>query len=114
MEASAVATLLKTNNEEHKISSEWFNGSPRKSEALSAPLGRAPTYAGVEAGVHVMKAQLGPVDMDVGVGVDTGVGVKDHSLSAKVLGVGFSIGKETSVSVFGSKIGVNFGRCVVM
>ncbi|KAI1890252.1 hypothetical protein AGOR_G00151800 [Albula goreensis] len=69
-----------------------------------------------EAGVSVMtraelaavEAAAGPVNAKIGLGIDTGAAVKDGSVEAKVLGCGVSLGRKTSVSVFGTEIGLSF------
>ena len=42
--------------------------------------------------------------------VTTGGGIKDDSASLKLLGTGISIGRRTSISFFGSEIGLDFGK----
>lgn len=70
----------------------------------------AGTYLGVEAGVSLVKAEASLFDLNLGVGVDTGAGIKDESLDVKVAGCGFQIGRKVSISVFGASFGIDFGR----
>ncbi|GAA6035078.1 hypothetical protein JCM8097_002173 [Rhodosporidiobolus ruineniae] len=69
-----------------------------------------PTYAGAEAGVNLVKAQVSAFDLQIGLGVDTGFGVKDGSLTTEVAGCGFVIGKKVGISVLGSSFAVDFGK----
>jgi hypothetical protein len=67
-------------------------------------------YVGADAGVSLFKAEASIFDLNLGVGVETGAGVKDGSLDVHVAGCGFQIGKKLSISVFGSSFGFDFGR----
>ncbi|OAQ23793.1 hypothetical protein K457DRAFT_50443, partial [Linnemannia elongata AG-77] len=68
------------------------------------------TYVGADANVSLLKADVSMFQVQLGVGVDTGIGIKDDSLSAKVGGFGFSVGRVMSIEVFGSSFGVDFGK----
>ncbi|KAK5809322.1 hypothetical protein F5H01DRAFT_348987 [Linnemannia elongata] len=68
------------------------------------------TYVGADANVSLLKAEASMFQVQLGVGVDTGIGIKDDSLSAKVGGFGFSVGRVMSIEVFGSSFGVDFGK----
>jgi hypothetical protein len=70
----------------------------------------AGTYVGVEANVSLVKAEASIFDLNLGIGVDTGFGIKDDSLGAKFAGCGIEIGRKVSISVFGSGFGIDFGR----
>jgi len=70
----------------------------------------AGTYVGVEANVSLVKAEASIFDLNLGLGVDTGLGIKDDSLGVKFAGCGFEIGRKVSISVFGSGFGIDFGR----
>uniref|UniRef100_A0A671U6I0 Uncharacterized protein n=1 Tax=Sparus aurata TaxID=8175 RepID=A0A671U6I0_SPAAU len=64
----------------------------------------------LESGARAMaKAELastsvsaGPVKATVGLSADTGVGVGPSGVEAKVLGTGFTIGREVGLSVLGT------------
>jgi len=43
-------------------------------------------------------------------GVQTDIGLKDYSFGTHVAGWGYTIGKKTSISAFGSSFGIDFGR----
>ncbi|KAG9063304.1 hypothetical protein KI688_004186 [Linnemannia hyalina] len=68
------------------------------------------TYLGVDANVSLMKAQASIFDAQIGLGVDTGVGIKDDSVQMEVGGCGVTLGRKVAVSVFGTSFGVDFGR----
>lgn len=65
---------------------------------------------GAEAGVSLINAQVSLFDLNLGVALDTEVGIKDDSLVIEALGCGFKIGRKVSISVFGSSFGIDFGR----
>ncbi|KAF9570866.1 hypothetical protein EC968_001305 [Mortierella alpina] len=68
------------------------------------------TYLGADANVSLVKADASIFEVQLGVGVDSGIGIKDDSLTAKVAGFGFSVGRKMSIEVFGSSFGVDFGK----
>ncbi|KAG0001778.1 hypothetical protein BGZ80_008532 [Entomortierella chlamydospora] len=72
--------------------------------------GSVGAYTGVEAGVSLIKAQASCFDLNLGYGVDTGIGYRDGSYEMKLDGWGFQIGRKVSISVFGSSFGIDFGR----
>ncbi len=49
-------------------------------------------------------AQAGPVNVQLGLGVDTGVHIGLDGVEVKFLGTGFSFGPKTSVSLLGSEV----------
>lgn len=69
-------------------------------------------YAGADAGVSLFKGSASLFDLNLGVGVETGAGIKDGSLDLHVAGCGFQIGRKVSISVFGASFGIDFGRLV--
>ncbi|KAF5001154.1 hypothetical protein FDECE_11051 [Fusarium decemcellulare] len=70
----------------------------------------AGSYLGAEANVSLFKAEASIFDLNLGAGVDTGVGIKDDSLALNLAGCGIQIGRKVSISVFGSSFGIDFGR----
>ncbi|KAF9177428.1 hypothetical protein BGZ51_008769 [Haplosporangium sp. Z 767] len=68
------------------------------------------TYVGAEANVSLIKAKASIFDLNLGVGVDSGIGIRDDSFDARVLGCGIQIGRKVSISAFGSSFGIDFGR----
>ncbi|KAF8980009.1 hypothetical protein BGZ46_004772 [Entomortierella lignicola] len=71
---------------------------------------RTGTYLGAEAGVSLIKAQASIFDLNLGLGVDTGFGIKDDSVDVHYAGCGFQFGRKVSVSAFGSSFGIDFDR----
>ena len=70
------------------------------------------SYIGADAGVSLIKAEGSIFDLNLGIGVDTGAGIKDESLDIHALGCGFQVGRKVSISVFGNSFGLDFGRLV--
>lgn len=71
---------------------------------------KVPVYAGVEASLNLVDAQAGPFTATLGAGADTGAGYQDQSVGFKVLGTGVKVGRVCEISVFGSKIGIDWGK----
>ena len=46
----------------------------------------------------------------LGLGINTGAGVKDGSVGAKILGCGLQLGQKTGVSLFDNEVVVDFGK----
>ncbi|KAI1267790.1 hypothetical protein F5Y18DRAFT_271099 [Xylariaceae sp. FL1019] len=67
-------------------------------------------YAGFEANACLFKAEASIFDLTLGLGVDSGAGIKDDSYSIEALGCGISIGRKVSISYYGSSFGIDFGR----
>lgn len=90
------------------------NGKPIEQvsvDVFTAGLGAtAGSYVGAEANVSLFKAEASIFDLNLGVGVDTGAGIKDDSLDVRVAGCGVQIGRKVSISAFGSSFGIDFGR----
>lgn len=63
----------------------------------------AGTYVGADASIHALKYETDGARLKIGLGVDTGAGLRDGSLEAKFLGTGFSFGRETGFSFLGSE-----------
>ena len=63
-----------------------------------------------EAGVHLPKVEASAFDLNLGVGLDTGGGIKDDSLEVKALGCGVTVGRKVGISVFGASFGIDFGK----
>ena len=68
------------------------------------------TYAGAGAELNLFKADASVFDVKLGVGVQTGAGIKNGSIDAHIAGCGVTIGKRMSISVFGNEIGIDFGK----
>ena len=66
---------------------------------------------GVGLSANLINAKASVFDLNLGVGVDTGVGVHDDSVTLEAAGCGFTVGRKVGVSVLGNSFGVDFGRC---
>ena len=56
------------------------------------------------AGPGTASASAGPLGIKVGLSLDTGVSAGVDGVEAKFLGIGFSVGPKTSVSVLGNEV----------
>ncbi|XP_063297739.1 uncharacterized protein LOC134586165 [Pelobates fuscus] len=126
---SAEGTFAQSGTYVHKGSNKAGERIPKVGAYAEAGVGKASAEysvfeaeargpnasAGAEAsaiGVNAMaraeigsaSATAGPINVRVGLGVDTGVSVGPDGLELKVLGTGFRFGPTTSLSLFGSEI----------
>lgn len=63
----------------------------------------------MDAGVTAFKYGHDNAEIKLGLGVDTGIGIKNQSVVVKVLGTGLTFGDEIGFSFFGSEVkGKNF------
>lgn len=69
-----------------------------------------PVYAGAGASANLVDMEAGPFTGTLGAGVDSEVGYKDQSVGFKVLGSGVRVERVCEISVFGSKIGIDWGK----
>ena len=95
--------------------SAWTHQDPNdpwhvKMEAGKAEAGASlGSYTGIDANVTAFSYGHDNGQLKLGLGVDTGVGIKDGSLSVKVLGTGLTFGDTIGFSFLGSSIeGKNF------
>ena len=65
--------------------------------------------AGLEVGVSLFKTRAGPINFNLGVGADTGIGIRDDSFTLKAVGCGFTVGRKWEISVYGTSFGIDFG-----
>eukprot|EP01084_Bolivina_argentea_P214776 364595_1 len=77
-------------------------------------VGKGKFGIGFGASVNLITIQASFFYCNLGVGVDTGIGIKDDSLTMQVLGCGFTIGRKIGISVGGSSFGVDLGNCSIM
>ncbi|KAI1310681.1 hypothetical protein F5Y03DRAFT_403059 [Xylaria venustula] len=68
------------------------------------------SFAGFEANVCLFKAEASIFDLTLGLGVDSGSGIKDDSFTLEALGCGFTVGRKVAISFYGSSFGIDFGR----
>lgn len=85
-----------------QINAEYFGASAGTS--VSAMHAEANAKATLAAG------DVGPLSYHAGVGVGTGAGIKDDSVTVKVAGCGVQVGRKVGVSVLGNSVGVDFGK----
>lgn len=69
-----------------------------------------PTYAGIEARVCLVELSASVFELKIGPGVDTGLGLKDDSIKASLLGCGFTVGRKIAISHFWGSFGIDLGR----
>ncbi|KAJ6459885.1 hypothetical protein C8R45DRAFT_941947 [Mycena sanguinolenta] len=73
---------------------------------VSAQLG---SYFGYEASVSLITAKAGAFSGQSGYGTGYGIGLGDEFVEVELIGCGFTIGKRLRISVFETKIEINFG-----
>ncbi|VDI40356.1 Hypothetical predicted protein [Mytilus galloprovincialis] len=70
------------------------------------------TVSGVSAmataGVGTASANAGPIGIQVGLQLDTGISIGFDGIEIKIFGIGFSIGPKTSISFLGNEVSVDF------
>ena len=69
----------------------------------------APTGVGYEASAHLVKGSASMVDFQVGAGVSSNIGIVDDSVSVKLLGIGFNLGRKNGICIFDNCIGIDLG-----
>ncbi len=67
-------------------------------------------YAGAGIELDLIDAHASLFDLTLGLGLETGAGIKDDSLSLHIAGCGIEIGRKISIGVFGTSFGIDFGR----
>lgn len=68
------------------------------------------THAEVNAKATLVGGDVSVFNFNLGVGVSTGGGIKDDSLSVKVAGCGVQVGRKLGISVFGNELAIDFGK----
>ncbi|KAJ7742285.1 hypothetical protein B0H16DRAFT_1464148 [Mycena metata] len=108
---------IKTYNNEAKVAvMNIFQKNGIRAEQVDTDIiqakvsGQFGTYIGVNAALNLVSGQAGPFDVTLGVGVATGLGVRDEAIEVMALGCGFTIGKRVGISVAGTSAEINFGR----
>lgn len=69
-----------------------------------------PVYAGVDAKINLVDLKASLFDLNLGLGLQTDIGVKDFSVGGHLAGCGFTVGKRTSISAWGSTFAIDLGR----
>lgn len=109
--AEAKASIMHLSQKNgHPITQVNIDTFVADANATTTMVGTMPIYAGVDAGVSIFKGSASLFDLNLGVGVDTGAGIKDGSLDLHLAGCGFQVGRKVSISVFGASFGVDLGR----
>ena len=63
------------------------------------------THAEAVASLSLMSSSTSGIDLNLGAGVSTGAGLKDDSVSVKLLGCGVVVGRKIGISLFDNSIG---------
>lgn len=69
-----------------------------------------PLYTGASVGFSLAGGEASIFDFNLGVGLSTGVGLKDESVELKVAGTGVTVGRKISISVFDVSFGIDLVR----
>ncbi|XP_016331862.1 uncharacterized protein LOC107680493 [Sinocyclocheilus anshuiensis] len=77
---------------------------PNASAGAEATVARLGAGAMAQAEIASASASAGPLDVKLGLGVDTGAYIGLGGVEVKLLGCGFSIGRKTSISFLGSEL----------
>ncbi len=81
---------------------------PNASAGAEATVARLGVGAMAQAEIASASASAGPLDVKLGLGVDTGAYIGLGGVEAKILGCGFSFGVKTSISFLGSELSFKF------
>lgn len=63
-----------------------------------------------QAAIRLAGGSVAALDVNVGLGVSTGAGMKDDSLMVKALGTGFTVGRKVGLSFLDNEISVDLGK----
>lgn len=78
--------------------------------SAEAKTGFSRSYAGINTALNLTGGSVSIFDLQIGVGIDSGAGIKDDSITLKIAGTGIQVGRKISVSVLGSSFGADLGR----
>uniref|UniRef100_A0A672LHE9 Si:ch73-106k19.5 n=1 Tax=Sinocyclocheilus grahami TaxID=75366 RepID=A0A672LHE9_SINGR len=81
---------------------------PNASAGAEATVARLGVGAMAQAEIASASASAGPLDVKLGLGVDTGAYIGLGGVEVKILGCGFSFGRKTSISLLGSELSFSF------
>ena len=70
----------------------------------------SPMYAGAGIGFNLAGGQASIFDFNLGVGLSTGIGLKDESVELKAAGTGVTVGRKISISVLDVSFGIDIVR----
>ncbi|PAA47295.1 hypothetical protein BOX15_Mlig027809g1 [Macrostomum lignano] len=99
------AGLMKVNSGETPLDTIDFTVFGAEVSAFAGP-----TCLGYGAKLVFAGGRVSAFDVNLGLGVSSAIGIVDDSLTIKVLGTGFQLGRKVGFSVFDSSFGVDFGR----
>ena len=71
------------------------------------------TFVGAGCGIQLAEGSVSIFSLSLGLGLSTGGGIKDDSLTFKVLGTGLTVGRKLALSVHDVEFGVDFGKLFV-
>ncbi|KZV99437.1 hypothetical protein EXIGLDRAFT_762730 [Exidia glandulosa HHB12029] len=69
-----------------------------------------PKYAGVGAQANLVKMESGPFALNLGLGLQSDIGIKDATFETHFLGVGGSFGAKIGITAFGSGFSVDLRK----
>ncbi|KAG8735311.1 hypothetical protein FRC10_010749 [Ceratobasidium sp. 414] len=65
-------------------------------------------------GVYGAKVEYGPLEVDGGLAVEVGAGIKDDSLNVEAGVFDITIGRKFGIHVLGAGFSIDFGKCTIM
>lgn len=107
---SRVSIMHLSQKKGHPIGQVNIDTFVASANATTSSIAGMAVYAGADAGVSLFKGSASIFNLNLGVGVETGAGIKDGSLDLHIAGCGIQIGRVVSISVFGASFGIDFGR----
>lgn len=72
------------------------------------------TGAGVGLSANLIDVNAACFDITIGIGVETGAGVHEGSVTFKFMGCGITLGRKLGISIFGCTFAIDFSRCSIM
>ena len=64
----------------------------------------------MQAVLSIVVGHAAGIDFNIGAGLTTGAGIKDDSISIKLLGCGLIFGRKMGLSFFDNSFAVDFGK----
>ena len=104
------------NNDDQNGDSKSNGSSPNVNAEASLGAAQAGVWGGIGGGMEAeasgIKASVGPVSAKAGVGINTGLGIKDDSLMVEVMGSGFKVGKKMGAKILGNAVEIDLGKII--
>ncbi|KAG8710588.1 hypothetical protein FRC08_016967 [Ceratobasidium sp. 394] len=110
-------TVIKTYSARAQATVTHLTDKHFKGDFLSveADAQAGPTGAFAGAGAYGAKVEYGPLEVDGGLAVEVGVGIKDDSLNVEAGVFDFTIGRKFGIHVLGAGFSIDFGKvCTIM